>query len=110
MHSHSHKPVAVREPENHPADEILQLQTKVAQLEHAVYSHAVIDQAIGVVVAMGHLTPAEAWDLLRETSMCTNTKLRHVAELVVNLGVTGITGNLPTDIRQELARRLNSHS
>ncbi|MEU6325601.1 ANTAR domain-containing protein [Streptomyces sp. NPDC047009] len=95
---------------NHPADEIQQLQTKVAQLEHAVCSHAVIDKAIGVVVAIGPLTPAEAWDLLRETSMCTNTKPRHVAELVVNVGVTGATGNVPTDIRQELARRLSSHS
>ncbi|MGW4609996.1 ANTAR domain-containing protein [Streptomyces sp. NPDC004532] len=105
MHSHSHKlPVAVQEPEN-SAGEIEQLQTKVAQLEHAVHSHAVIDQAIGVVVAAERLTPAEAWDLLRETSMCTNTKLRHVAELVLTLGVTG---NLTADIRAELARRLSS--
>ncbi|MEU6656374.1 ANTAR domain-containing protein [Streptomyces sp. NPDC046900] len=81
-----------------------QLQAKVAQLERAVYSHAVIDQAIGVVVAVGRLTPADAWDLLRETSMCTNTKLRHVAELVVTLGVTG---NLVADIREDLARRLS---
>ncbi|KUJ36826.1 hypothetical protein ADL25_31145 [Streptomyces sp. NRRL F-5122] len=81
-----------------------QLQTKVAQLERAVHSHAVIDQAIGVVVAAERLTPAEAWDLLRETSMCTNTKLRHVAELVITLGVTG---NLTADIREQLARRLS---
>jgi hypothetical protein len=44
--------------------------------------------------------------------MCTNTKLRHVAELVVTLGVTGNlapdTGNLAPDIREELARRLSS--
>jgi hypothetical protein len=104
--SHSHKLAgAVQEPESYPADEIQQLQTKVAQLERAVFSHAVIDQAIGVVVAVGRMTPAEAWDLLRETSMCTNTKLRHVAELVVTLGVTG---NLAADIREDLVRRLSS--
>ncbi|MGW5061794.1 ANTAR domain-containing protein [Streptomyces sp. NPDC004096] len=104
MHSHSHKlPVAVQEPKS-PADEIEQLQTKVTQLERAVHSHAVIDQAIGVVVAAERLTPAEAWDLLCETSMCTNTKLRHVADLAVTLGVTG---NLTADIRKELARRLD---
>ncbi|MET8639330.1 ANTAR domain-containing protein [Streptomyces sp. NPDC004680] len=104
MHSHSHKlPVAVQEPKS-PADEIEQLQTKVTQLERAVHSHAVIDQAIGVVVATERLTPAEAWDLLCETSMCTNTKLRHVADLAVTLGVTG---NLTADIRKELARRLD---
>jgi AmiR/NasT family two-component response regulator len=108
VHSHSHKlPLPVQEPETHAADEIQQLQTKVAQLQRAVCSHAVIDQAIGVVVAIGHLTPADAWDLLRETSMCTNTKLRHVAELVITLG---ITGNLTADIREELARRLSSDS
>ncbi|MED7827278.1 ANTAR domain-containing protein [Streptomyces chiangmaiensis] len=103
--SHSHKlHGAVQEPAGHP-DEIQQLQTKVAQLERAVSSHTVIDQAIGVVVAVGRMTPAESWGLLRETSMCTNTKLRHVAELVVTLGVTG---NLTADIREELARRLSS--
>ncbi|MBW8698026.1 Nitrate regulatory protein [Streptomyces sp. MBT84] len=104
MQSHSHKfAAAVQEPQS-PACEIQQLQTKVAQLERAVHSHAVIDQAIGVVVAAERLTPAEAWDLLRETSMCTNTKLRHVAELVITLGVTG---NLTADIREQLARRLS---
>ncbi|MEV6992646.1 ANTAR domain-containing protein [Streptomyces sp. NPDC093228] len=104
MQSHSHKfAAAVQEPQS-PACEIQQLQTKVAQLERAVHAHAVIDQAIGVVVAAERLTPAEAWDLLRETSMCTNTKLRHVAELVITLGVTG---NLTADIREQLARRLS---
>jgi AmiR/NasT family two-component response regulator len=104
VQSHSHKfAAAVQEPQS-PACEIQQLQTKVAQLERAVHSHAVIDQAIGVVVAAERLTPAEAWDLLRETSMCTNTKLRHVAELVITLGVTG---NLTADIREQLARRLS---
>ncbi len=39
--------------------------------------------------------------------MCTNTKLRHVAELVLTLGVTG---NLTADIRAELARRLSSEN
>jgi AmiR/NasT family two-component response regulator len=97
-------PGAVQEPESRPADEIQQLETKVAQLERAVHSHAVIDQAIGVIVAVGRITPADAWDLLRETSMCTNTNLRHVAELAVTLGVTG---NLAADIREELARRLS---
>ncbi|MEV5476070.1 ANTAR domain-containing protein [Streptomyces sp. NPDC052207] len=107
MDIRSHEsPGVVQEPGS-PAEEVQQLQAKVAQLERAVHSHAVIDQAIGVVIAVGRLTPAEAWDLLRETSMCTNTKLRHVAELVVTLGVTG---NLTADIRKELARRLDGES
>ncbi|MFJ9762064.1 ANTAR domain-containing protein [Streptomyces sp. NPDC101149] len=105
METHANEfPGAVPEPENHAVGQIHELQTKVAQLERAVDSHAVIDQAIGVVVAVGRMTPAQAWDLLRETSMSTNIKLRHVAELIVTWGVTG---HLVADIREELASRLN---
>ncbi|MGW2935223.1 ANTAR domain-containing protein [Streptomyces sp. NPDC055722] len=106
MDSHVDRvPDTVQEPESHPVDEIEQLQAKVTQLEHAVDSHALIDQAMGVIIAVGRISPAEAWDLLRETSMRTNIKLRHVAELVV---AWGETGNLAADIRDELARRLGS--
>ncbi|MEW2472072.1 ANTAR domain-containing protein [Streptomyces sp. NPDC046994] len=107
MDIRSHEsPGVVQEPGS-PADQVQQLQAKVAQLERAVHSHAVIDQAIGVVIAAGRLTPTEAWDLLRETSMRTNTKLRHVADLAVTLGVTG---NLTADIRTQLARRLDGEN
>jgi hypothetical protein len=94
-------------PEGETGDErIRHLQDKVAQLEQAVESHAVIDQALGVLVAVGRISPAEAWDALRETSMCTNIKLRHVAELVVDWARTG---DLAPDIREQLARRLMPH-
>jgi hypothetical protein len=82
---------------------IRQLEDEVAQLRQAVESHAVIDQAIGVVVAVGRTTPAEAWDMLREVSMCTNIKLRHVAELVI---AWGQTGDLAAEVREELSLRL----
>ncbi|MGW1047501.1 ANTAR domain-containing protein [Streptomyces sp. NPDC002547] len=106
MGTHANEPPeAVPDPGDHPVEQIKKLRGKVTQLEQAVGSHAVIDQAIGVIVAVGRLTPAEAWDLLRETSMCTNIKLRHVAELVI---AWGTTGHLAADICQELARRLDS--
>lgn len=38
---------------------ILALQEEVEQLKEAVSSHAVVDQAIGVVVALGRITPEE---------------------------------------------------
>ncbi|GAB2728131.1 ANTAR domain-containing protein [Streptomyces bullii] len=100
--THWRLPGAVQEPDT-PHRRITQLEAKVAQLEQAVDSHAVIDQAIGVVVAVGGMSPAEAWDVLRETSMCTNVKLRHVAQLVVGWGETGV---LASDIRDELSARL----
>jgi AmiR/NasT family two-component response regulator len=59
------------------------LEEEVAQLRQAVASHAVVDQAIGVVVAVGHLRPEQGWEVLREISQRTNTKLREVAEYVV---------------------------
>lgn len=93
---------AVQQPDT-PRDRIRQLENKVAQLEQAVDSHAVIDQAIGVLVAVGRMTSAEAWDVLRETSMCTNIKVRHVADLVVTWGATG---RLAADIREQLSVRL----
>ncbi|WP_230396611.1 ANTAR domain-containing protein [Streptomyces blattellae] len=91
------------EPTETHGDQIHQLESKVGQLEQAVESHASIDQAMGVIVAVGRISPAEAWDVLRETSMDTNIKLRQVAELVV---AWGATGDLAADIRDELARRL----
>ncbi|MFJ6119814.1 ANTAR domain-containing protein [Streptomyces sp. NPDC092129] len=96
-------PGAAQEPEGN-LGEVEELETEIAQLEQAVRSHAVIDQAIGVVVARGRMTPNRAWDVLRETSMGTNIKLRHVAEMVVTWGVTG---RLVADIREELERRMN---
>jgi hypothetical protein len=95
-------PGAVPEPEHHAVDQINELRSKVSQLENAVDSHAAVDQAISVIVAVGRLTPAQAWDLLRETSMRTNINLRHVSQLVI---AWGVTGHLAADIREESTRR-----
>ncbi|MEK0099663.1 ANTAR domain-containing protein [Streptomyces sp. A475] len=62
-----------------------------------------VDQAAGVLIAVGRMSSAEAWDVLRETSMRTDIKLRHVAELLVEWGRTGA---LCADIRIELDRQL----
>ncbi|MGX1268429.1 ANTAR domain-containing protein [Streptomyces phaeoluteigriseus] len=59
------------------------LREEVTQLRQAVASHAVVDQAIGVVVAVGRLRPEQGWEVLLEISQRTNTKLREVAEYVV---------------------------
>ncbi|MGW5658060.1 ANTAR domain-containing protein [Streptomyces humi] len=59
------------------------LETRNAQLRQAVTSHAVVDQAIGAVVACGRIPPEQAWHVLREVSQRTNTRLRTVAEHVL---------------------------
>ncbi|MFD5856779.1 ANTAR domain-containing protein [Streptomyces chartreusis] len=80
------------------------MEEEVQQLKEAVVSHAVIDQAIGMIVAMGRVTPDQGWTVLREVSQHTNIKLRHVAELVV---YWGRTGEIPTEIRAELEDALD---
>ncbi|MFC9926185.1 ANTAR domain-containing protein [Streptomyces sp. NPDC127190] len=71
------------------------------QLQQAVTSHAVIDQAIGAVVVLGRIAPEEAWRALRDVSQRTNTKLRTVAEHILDY-VQG--GPLPEPERIELAK------
>ncbi|MEU8951653.1 ANTAR domain-containing protein [Streptomyces sp. NPDC048489] len=85
------------------ADEVLRLEDENLQLKQAVRSHAVVDQAIGVILAVGRLTPDEGWHTLRNISQNTNVKLRQVAELVVDWARTG---RLPGEIRGQLEREL----
>ncbi|MEU2387814.1 ANTAR domain-containing protein [Streptomyces sp. NPDC012461] len=86
------------------SDRILQLEEEVQQLKDAVVSHAVVDQAIGMIVALGRVSPDEGWTVLREVSQRTNIKLRNVADLIL---VWGRTGLLPPEVRAELEDALD---
>ncbi|MER5531939.1 ANTAR domain-containing protein [Streptomyces sp. NPDC002677] len=66
------------------ARQLAQLQQEIGQLQEAVVSHAVVDQAIGVVISLGRLSPEQGFEVLRLVSQRTNTKLRNVAGLIVN--------------------------
>ncbi|MFF4113573.1 ANTAR domain-containing protein [Streptomyces sp. NPDC001714] len=81
------------------ARKIGQLQREIGQLEEAVVSHAVIDQAIGVVVSLGGLPPDQGFGVLRTVSQKTNIKLREVAEQIV---AWPAGKELSEDIRQAL--------
>ncbi|MFF3641536.1 ANTAR domain-containing protein [Streptomyces sp. NPDC002564] len=85
---------------------VADLKEEVAQLKQAMHSHATVDQAMGILVGIGQITPDEAWEVLREVSMNTNTKLRDVAETLIDWGCTRA---LPAEIGQELERRLVEH-
>jgi hypothetical protein len=82
---------------------VVALEDENLQLKHAVHAHATVDQAIGVILALGGLTPDEGWDVLRSISQRTNIKLRHVAELIIEWARTG---DLCSDIRRELEQHL----
>ncbi|MFI6493324.1 ANTAR domain-containing protein [Streptomyces sp. NPDC050564] len=84
-----------------------ELEDENAQLHEAIRSHAVVDQAIGIVLATGQLTPDQAWDVLKEVSQRTNIKLRHVAELIIEWARTG---DLGADVHAELERQIAQHS
>jgi len=88
------------------ADEIVELREEVDQLKEAVTSHATVDQAIGMMVALGRVTPDEGWAVLREVSQLTNIKLRSIAELVL---IWGRNGDLPPDIRAPLEEALDKY-
>ena len=64
-------------------------QQLAGQLEQAMASRAVIEQAKGVLMAMRGIDEHSAFDWLRQTSQNRNVKLRSLAENVV-AGVSGI--------------------
>ncbi|MFE9611530.1 ANTAR domain-containing protein [Streptomyces sp. NPDC006012] len=91
---------------DHEPDRFLELQEEVDQLKEAVTSHAVVDQAIGMVVALGRVTPDQGWTVLKEVSQHTNIKLRRVAELILTWGRTG---DMPAEIGAELEEALDRY-
>ena len=60
------------------------------QLEQAMASRAVIEQAKGVIMAMRGLPESEAFEVLRKTSQDRNVKVRTLAQQVVTGVVDGI--------------------
>jgi GAF domain-containing protein len=69
------------------AQALAQAQRVAAQLQTALTSRAVIDQAIGIVMSRSGGTAAEAFDLLRVMSQTENHKLSHVAQHIVDEAV-----------------------
>ncbi|MGW1752314.1 ANTAR domain-containing protein [Streptomyces sp. NPDC002092] len=92
-----------------PADEtdrIFALQEEVDQLKEAIVSHAVVDQAIGMMVALARVTPDQGWAVLKDVSQHTNIKLRNVAELIL---IWGRHGGLPPQLKAELEDALDRY-
>jgi len=88
------------------ANEIFELHQEIDQLKQAVTSHAVVDQAIGMMVALGRVTPDLGWIVLREVSQRTNIKLRNIAEMIL---IWGGKGDMPPDVRAVLEDTLDKY-
>ncbi|MEV5957885.1 ANTAR domain-containing protein [Streptomyces sp. NPDC051987] len=82
-----------------PLARIAALETEIAQLRHAVTARATVDQAMGVVIAYSGVIPDTAWEILRDVSQHTNTKLREIAEQIVQWPHCAW---LPDDVRRAL--------
>ncbi|MDQ0373357.1 GAF and ANTAR domain-containing protein [Cellulomonas humilata] len=65
-----------------------------ADLRAALVSRAVIDQAIGVIMAENRCTSADAMSILRRASRNRKTKLRDMAATVLE----GVAGSPPCDV------------
>ena len=86
--------------------EIEQLRAEKEQLNQAVTSHAAVDQAIGVLLLIGNITPEDGFTVLREVSQRTNTKLSSIAEQIVKHAQGAALPEIVlTELRAALARR-----
>ena len=57
-----------------------------SDLRQAINSHRAIGQAVGILLERYRITPAQAFDRLRQASQSRNTKLRELAAKVVDTG------------------------
>ncbi|WP_257584183.1 ANTAR domain-containing protein [Streptomyces sp. TLI_146] len=83
--------------------EVLELRSENVELNKALSSRAVIDQARGMVMALAPCSSAPAWGLLVEVSQHCNVKLREVAAALV---ATTEGEPLPRQMQRELRRAL----
>jgi hypothetical protein len=91
---------AVRNGENE-ADEAARLAVTVAQLEHALASRVMVEQAIGVLAERHRLRPRDAFDLLRRAARSRGLRVTEMAQDVVASAANPLL-RLP----EELARAL----
>jgi hypothetical protein len=73
------------EPDPDAAPTTAELEARVHQLETALESHAVVDQARGCLMALHRIDADAAWGLLLRVSSHENIKVRTLAEAVIAL-------------------------
>ncbi|MEU9457083.1 ANTAR domain-containing protein [Streptomyces sp. NPDC048277] len=82
-----------------------ELEQEVGQMKEAVASHAVVDHAIGVIIALGGLHPDQGFEVLRDVSRHTDTRLREIAEeIMLWVRTEQLAGEFPDALAGALAR------
>jgi hypothetical protein len=83
------------------------LRAENAQLQQAISSHATVDQAIGVLVALARISPDDGFCILREVSQHLNIKLSALATEIIH---HARGANLPPRLLGELHAALAHHT
>ncbi|MGH3311093.1 MAG: ANTAR domain-containing protein, partial [Streptomyces sp.] len=79
---------------------------KEAQIQAALESHAVVDQAVGMVRLAQSCDHETAWGIVKRLSQNTNTKLRTIAEAVIQLATDEEAAPLPKDLHKVVQHAL----
>ncbi|MFG3029195.1 ANTAR domain-containing protein [Streptomyces sp. NPDC048253] len=95
-------------PDDGPRNATACLEQENAQLRHAIGSHATVDQALGVLIAIHRIPPDTGFEVLREISQHTNIKLHTVAEMVIDWALG--RQPLPEPVGHELGEAMQRHS
>lgn len=79
------------------ASEVERLRHTVAQLEHALHSRVVVEQAIGVLAERHTMAPREAFERLRSSARSRGRKVADLARDVVESSTSPLT-TLPDEL------------
>lgn|SRR4051812_11048849 len=88
-------------------EELRRLVAENVDLHRALVSRAVIDKALGMVMAIGRCPEERAWRLLVQVSQHSNTKLREVAAALV---ATSDGRPLPDSLRRPFRQAIHEVS
>ncbi|MFF4396673.1 ANTAR domain-containing protein [Streptomyces sp. NPDC001480] len=90
------------------AERMRVLEVEIDQLRRAIVARPLIDQARGVLMATHGCTSDQAWDILREASQLSNTKL-HTVAAAVTASTTTDGPPFPEGLRDALRTALTRH-
>jgi hypothetical protein len=87
-------------------DTVVSLEQENTQLRHAIGSHAAVDQALGVLIAVHKIPPGVGFEVLREVSQHTNIKLHAVAKALIDWA---LGQPLPEPVEEKLGEAVQRH-
>ncbi|MEV2193003.1 ANTAR domain-containing protein [Streptomyces phaeochromogenes] len=88
------------------SDSVQALRQEIDQLHQAMDSRPVIDMARGILMARFGCSTESAWEILVKVSQHSNTKLRGVADCLVEAAQPG--SEMPQDLQQHLPLAVQS--